>query len=402
MKSHKSTGWRRATAGLVAVTLAVGPAIQAARAASTELSDLPIASKVTAKPNILYTLDDSGSMSLNYIPAYTVNSYYRGGAGTTTCTGGFPGPNNCAANFYGPPFLDSDFNHMAYNPNVTYTAPIQAGGASYPDQNAAQTTNWTKVQSDPYLSPATTVSLTPMVAVQVFCDSDWPLTTTVGNANGEYLAGTGADCRINGTKYDAAASTGAPAATDDYNYPWQNNVAPGGAQYFYRGNGAAKSLWCNTASASWPVLATINNCNAGAGGTPITTTTTTTTQQTCNRNGFQCNPRSRCGTTRPLRARPGPSMIIVSPAPAARALIPQARAPSPSARRAPAITTTRRRRQVQLDRRRLHRPYGVLGGDLGQCPNIVTTTTTTTGCTCVGGGNACIVYDTVSGWKCRL
>ena len=28
----------------------------------TVLSDLPIAAKVTAKPNILYTLDDSGSM----------------------------------------------------------------------------------------------------------------------------------------------------------------------------------------------------------------------------------------------------------------------------------------------------------------------------------------------------
>ncbi len=75
------------------------------------------------------------------------------------------------------------------------------------------------------------MSLTPLVAVPVFCNSDWPLTTTVGNANGEYQAGTGADCRINGTKYDAAGN-GAPATTDDYNYPWQLTVAPANAEYF--------------------------------------------------------------------------------------------------------------------------------------------------------------------------
>jgi hypothetical protein len=42
------------------------------------LADSPIAAKVNAKPNIIYTLDDSGSMQLNYIPEYVVD-----GAATT-------------------------------------------------------------------------------------------------------------------------------------------------------------------------------------------------------------------------------------------------------------------------------------------------------------------------------
>ncbi len=51
----------------------------------------------------------------------------------------------------------------------------------------------------------------PAVAVPLYCNTDWPVTAgvnlalnpDVGDANGEYKAGSGAWCRINGTKYDA-------------------------------------------------------------------------------------------------------------------------------------------------------------------------------------------------------
>ena len=45
----------------------IGPG---AYAATTTLTDQPIAAKVAAKPNIIFTLDDSGSMSLNYSPDF--------------------------------------------------------------------------------------------------------------------------------------------------------------------------------------------------------------------------------------------------------------------------------------------------------------------------------------------
>ena len=143
MKTNANCIGRKYLTGAVALALAFGPLSEPAYAATTVLSDLPIASKVTAKPNIMYTFDDSGSMTGNYIPDFVVSNtpasgwaYCRSGSGLAQCNGvGSPW------NF--PPFLDADFNHMYYNPNVTYTAPKKYDGTSYPDQNAANTTNWT-------------------------------------------------------------------------------------------------------------------------------------------------------------------------------------------------------------------------------------------------------------------
>jgi type IV pilus assembly protein PilY1 len=391
MTKNTSTRLRRALAGLLAVTLAAGPGIEAAYGALTSLSDLPIASKVTAKPNILYTLDDSGSMTLNYLPVFVINSYYRSGIGNTTCAGV---PGNCSTNFSGPPFLAADFNHLTYNPNVTYTAPIKADGTSYPDQNAATTTNWTKVQSDPYLTPLVTVSLTPQVAVPVFCNSDWPLTTTVGDVNSEYKAGTGADCRINGTKYDAAAN-GAPAATDDYNYPWQLTVAPAGAQYFYaatavggvphHGAGGAMTLWCNTASPGWPHSATINSCTCPGGGNGCVVNPAPTVQ-TCNAPVAQCNPTPALRNynqgagcrdtvaTADLYCAAGTGGSDGNPPPVAwTGTVPECSACTCKADFTPATGKCSSTGVVCTG------PYGVAGGDLAQCPNVPNPTITSCG-----------------------
>jgi hypothetical protein len=42
--------------------------------AATPLADVPIAAKITAKPNVIYTLDDSGSMQYNFLPDYVTNA----------------------------------------------------------------------------------------------------------------------------------------------------------------------------------------------------------------------------------------------------------------------------------------------------------------------------------------
>jgi type IV pilus assembly protein PilY1 len=127
--------------------------VQVARAANTTLTDIPIASKVTAKPNIFYTLDDSGSMNLSYIPDYVIGAgapslgYCRNTAGT--------GPVACGTTFnWGRevPMFTADFNRLYYNPNVTYDPPADKNGrqstvlvpdalALYQPQDAAHTTN---------------------------------------------------------------------------------------------------------------------------------------------------------------------------------------------------------------------------------------------------------------------
>jgi type IV pilus assembly protein PilY1 len=274
----------RTLAALLCAALALGPITQSAYA-QTALADVPIAAKVAAKPNIVYTVDDSGSMANNYIPDYvasgTYPSFCRGGIQVDglgrpyyLTSGGFNitqrncGPGSLTA-FNFPGFYVGDFNHLAYDPDVTYQPPLKADGTPLTFNVGIVTDKFgnqidlKQVQSDPYLSAATTVDLSVNVSVPLFCNTDWPIITNppavgeVGNAAGEYIAGAGAYCRINGTAYDANAN-GAPAVSNDYNYPWPKVGAaagavgvPNAAAYFWRQN-SQRQIWCNTGAADWP------------------------------------------------------------------------------------------------------------------------------------------------------
>src|SRR5581483_10914081 len=185
-----------------------------------------------------------------YIPDYTA---LNGTNASRYCRYSYTrGSYNCPANYnttlpymWDPPFHAADWNHLSYNPNVTYQPPLKADGTpltynvgTVTDANGNQIGLLPggngKVQSDPFLSPATLVSFyswggstatnAGLVQVPLYCNSDWPLDASIGT-NGEYQIGKGKDCRINGTAYDAAAN-GAPAVIDDYQYPWHPAVPP--------------------------------------------------------------------------------------------------------------------------------------------------------------------------------
>ncbi|HRD87875.1 MAG TPA: PilC/PilY family type IV pilus protein [Accumulibacter sp.] len=103
-------------------------------AAPTQLANSPIsgASSVEIAPNILFVLDDSGSMDWDYLPDWA----------------------GLAAGLHQA--KNSGFNGLAYNPAVTYLAPkyFDASGApdttTYPSQTSATTTAWTSVKDDGY------------------------------------------------------------------------------------------------------------------------------------------------------------------------------------------------------------------------------------------------------------
>ncbi len=270
---------RRAVAALAALALLLGPIGPTAQA-QTKLADIPIASKVDAKPNIVYTVDDSGSMKLDYLPDFMIGNHCRLDTGAAMGTGrgacGAGGLNT----FTYPPFYAADFNYLAYNPNVTYTPAVDYSGSvfpvfvsTFPSQN-----NFAAVRTDPFLSAAT-VDLTVKVNVPLYCNSDWPLSTSIG-VNGQFDPTKGADCRINGTQY-AAQANGAPNTPADYNYPWQktNAAQANNAQYYWR-NGQTRSIWCDKTAPGWPTVACAAYCPAG---TPIVTST----PQTCNFIGNQ-------------------------------------------------------------------------------------------------------------------
>jgi len=83
--------------------------MQAAPAASTDIASFPLftSSPTAVKPNILFVLDDSGSMASDYMPDDAPQSN---------------------SGKYG--YLASQCNGLAYNPGITYTLPIDSDGIS--------------------------------------------------------------------------------------------------------------------------------------------------------------------------------------------------------------------------------------------------------------------------------
>ena len=106
----------------------------AAYGALTDLSTTPLsgATSTEIKPNILFVMDDSGSMDWDYMPDWAGNTTERWKR------------------------RNASFNGVAYNPAITYTPPryFNADGSSntatYPSQTAAATSNWTTVKNDGY------------------------------------------------------------------------------------------------------------------------------------------------------------------------------------------------------------------------------------------------------------
>src|SRR5512138_1287673 len=81
-------------------------------AAVADIYNQPLAttSSVVAKPNIMFILDNSGSMANDYMPDDMSNTGKYG-------------------------FKSAQCNGVAYDPSFTYTAPVKADGTFYPDAN---------------------------------------------------------------------------------------------------------------------------------------------------------------------------------------------------------------------------------------------------------------------------
>lgn len=91
------------------------------QAASTDISVEPLTtvSDVAAKPNIMFILDDSGSMNWSYMPDDL-------GVGGSTTDNPYTGK-------YG--YWSSQCNGVAYNPAFNYALPLNADGTAYANSN---------------------------------------------------------------------------------------------------------------------------------------------------------------------------------------------------------------------------------------------------------------------------
>ena len=166
-----------------------------ALAGVTDIASAPMATSSSASvlPNLMFVLDDSGSMQWDFLPDWVNDNLCRKTDGTFTdrcCrddTGNGSGSNACwlgAASFGTfrgqPPFLASDFNSVYYNPAITYTPPVNADGTSKPSQ-----TNASAVKNDYYnIQSTSSINLTTQ-----FPDTEWCTSTAYSDClrNGNYI-----------------------------------------------------------------------------------------------------------------------------------------------------------------------------------------------------------------------
>lgn len=195
--------------GLLALSMALP-----AGAALTDIANAPISnnSGTVVKPNVMFVLDDSGSMDFNYLPdnvsnsnsAGTIYNCRRMSSGSTECSGG---RDDGAAMTDGgdPPFYSFYHNGTYYNPNITYTPPVNPCD---PTSNLPSQTTWTAVRTNGHTMNTScgqtsgTVNIQTAFPERVYCNSN------------------GTTCKRNGVDYRSSGSY------DDYDFPDNDRTTP--------------------------------------------------------------------------------------------------------------------------------------------------------------------------------
>src|SRR5258706_8561503 len=115
----------------MALALGMGLAVTTANAALTDIAPAPMANTSSAivKPNLMFVLDDSGSMNWDFMPDALGGGVAPGaeplckgtGSSLVECTEGSD-----------PVRASGTTNGIYYNPAITYTPAVKYDGTSYP------------------------------------------------------------------------------------------------------------------------------------------------------------------------------------------------------------------------------------------------------------------------------
>ncbi len=209
-------------AGL-ATMLAVGSAMPA----STTISTVPLATSSGANilPNLLFTLDTSGSMAWDYLPDY-VNDTFKcltQGSGSAS----FSGSTTC--NLGDPPYRaggQNGFNGVSYDPNVNYRSAVNSAGRFVIDWSTTPVTT----------STSATLSTTALVPDAYLGGSTINLTSGISDRRYCNAAST-AVCKRNGT--DSASPTALVGGTDSSGntmsagrFPYRSHASNSSTQIF--------------------------------------------------------------------------------------------------------------------------------------------------------------------------
>ena len=115
----------RALVATLAVALVLQPLAAAAAAITETLAEVPIQGLNPVKPNIVFTMDDSGSMGWDFLPDYVAwvasgIAHCRDGG---QCGGATSQPGSgYAFSQYDPPIRSASYNGVFYDASATYRA----------------------------------------------------------------------------------------------------------------------------------------------------------------------------------------------------------------------------------------------------------------------------------------
>jgi type IV pilus assembly protein PilY1 len=166
---------RRLTKAALIVSGALGIIVPAQSGLLTIASDPLGTATSSIKPNIMFILDDSGSMGSDYMPDY-VNDGHNPPSSTAACadagddSGGTINGSPDACVFGDPPYNTPDMNGVYYNPGIVYRPGANADGTDMLSMSAANTANWTAVPVNPYTSASTT-NLATAYPDRVWCQN---------------------------------------------------------------------------------------------------------------------------------------------------------------------------------------------------------------------------------------
>ncbi len=191
-------------------------ASMAARSVDLTNNPMTTSTATAVKPNIMFVLDDSGSMGWDFMPDYvSTESNFTTGLCKQNSTTGWG--NGCVP--ADPPYFSAGFNGMFYNPTINYVPPVNADGTSKTNLSI------TAAKSDPFLNPSNTDNLQTSFRDVLWCTKTSPTATERGDS---------AVCR-------------APVnAAGLYAYPnntYKERVDITGGPYYYNLTGGQ---WCTT------------------------------------------------------------------------------------------------------------------------------------------------------------
>lgn len=168
IKTKLATQFKNKFLQFIGVTI-IAFSTSTVNAALTDLGTAPLVSATTGDvlPNLMYILDNSGSMSWDYMPDFVDDTNK---CKTTGTSGNFTA--SCA---YGDPaYMTKDFNSIYYNPAITYSPGLNADGTEKLSRTSANTAGWTSVPIDAYgIQSGSNASLVPTSLTTGYQDRVW-------------------------------------------------------------------------------------------------------------------------------------------------------------------------------------------------------------------------------------